>query len=61
MPKRPSDPPPSPCQRACGFKDGHCRNCFRTPEEVQAWRSMTPAEKRAVLVKVKARQSSARP
>lgn len=48
----PSPEPSSPCKHACGFRNGCCKNCYRTQEEARAWRTMSPAEKEEVMARV---------
>lgn len=52
MPSRPTKSdfdPPSPCLHHCGFRDGCCRNCFRTTEEVLQWKTLGPLEKQKIM------------
>lgn len=43
--------PPSPCTLVCTLDvaTGWCLGCGRDIEEIAAWSSMSPAERRAVL------------
>jgi predicted Fe-S protein YdhL (DUF1289 family) len=59
--RHPHPEPPSPCLHHCGFRDGCCKNCFRTQEEVRAWRTLSPQEKEAVMAKVEQRKLALKP
>ena len=53
--------PVSPCLGIC-LMDPHtrrCRGCLRTVEEIAAWYDATPAEKRAILVRLAERRAQA--
>lgn len=41
--------PSSPCLHHCGFKDGCCKNCFRTTDEVNRWKGLDASEKARIL------------
>jgi uncharacterized protein len=45
------DDPSSPCIDVCRMnpQTGLCDGCLRTLDEIAAWSTLTPAEKRAVL------------
>lgn len=45
----PEPEPPSPCHHQCGFRNGCCKNCYRTPEEVTLWRTADAREKQRIL------------
>jgi uncharacterized protein len=49
--------PPSPCIDVCRMnsKTGLCEGCLRTLDEIAAWSTLSPAEKRAVLERLPAR------
>jgi hypothetical protein len=42
---------PSPCTNICRIdkRSGYCEGCRRTVDEIIAWPSATPDEKRAIL------------
>ena len=43
--------PESPCVRICVLHPAEdiCVGCYRTRDEIAAWSTMTPAERRAVM------------
>ena len=47
----------SPCILVCSIdaKTGYCFGCGRTREEISAWLSMTPADRRQVMAMLPAR------
>ncbi len=47
----PEDPIGSPCVSVCTLDAArtHCIGCLRTIKEIGAWRTMSVAEKRAVI------------
>ncbi len=49
--------PPSPCINVCrmDLQTGLCQGCLRTIEEIAAWSTLTPEEKRAVLEQLPSR------
>ena len=51
VPQRAQDNVPSPCISVCEMLPaaGVCAGCFRTLDEIAAWGSLDPAEKRGVL------------
>lgn len=51
-----SDDVPSPCTLVCkiDMQSGACRGCGRSIEEIVAWPTLTPAEKRAILRRLQA-------
>ncbi|WP_347880310.1 DUF1289 domain-containing protein [Ottowia testudinis] len=53
---------PSPCINVCRMTpDGsHCEGCFRTLEELRAWRDMDDAGQRAVWALIAQRSGGAR-
>ena len=52
------DEPESPCVSVCAMHpSGVCIGCLRTIEEISAWRSMAPDERRAVLSALPAREA----
>lgn len=55
-----SDPPQSPCVLVCMMDraSGLCLGCHRTLDEIARWSAMSDAEKRAVLERVKERESA---
>ncbi len=42
---------PSPCRRQCTLDEAtlRCLGCLRTLAEIKAWRTMAPADQRALL------------
>jgi predicted Fe-S protein YdhL (DUF1289 family) len=48
--------PPSPCVGICIVgAEGFCIGCYRTREELQAWWTASPAEKRAIIARCRER------
>jgi predicted Fe-S protein YdhL (DUF1289 family) len=49
----------SPCTNVCRMNPDTavCEGCFRTLDEIAAWSSMRPEEKRAVLARLPARRA----
>jgi predicted Fe-S protein YdhL (DUF1289 family) len=54
------DPIESPCILVCAIDDrtGYCFGCGRTREEIGAWLTMSPAERRAIMQALPARLST---
>jgi predicted Fe-S protein YdhL (DUF1289 family) len=52
--------PVSPCLGICLMDPATrtCRGCLRTVDEIAGWYSATPAEKRAILVRLEARRAA---
>ncbi|MDO5625560.1 MAG: DUF1289 domain-containing protein [Pseudomonadota bacterium] len=52
---------PSPCVNICRMTPdrSHCEGCFRTLQELRAWRDMTDADKRAVWALIAERSGGA--
>lgn len=48
---------PSPCTGVCRMEDGRCCGCFRSIEEISAWRVLTDVEKKALLVSIEQRRA----
>lgn len=50
----------SPCKSVCVIADFDgaklCFGCFRTPEEIGAWRSLSPEERRRIMAELPHRQ-----
>lgn len=66
MPDQPADAnlgpaPVSPCVGICLMDPGTrtCRGCLRTVEEIAAWYSADPAEKRAIIARLEQRRRAA--
>ena len=55
-------PVPSPCINVCRMTPdrSHCEGCFRTLDELRAWRDMDDAGKRAVWALIAQRSGGAR-
>lgn len=53
--------PPSPCIDVCRMNPETklCEGCLRTLDEIAAWASLTPAQKRAVLERLASRRKRA--
>ena len=53
---------PSPCINVCRMTldRSHCEGCFRTLDELRAWRDMDDAGKRAVWALIAQRSGGAR-
>ena len=53
---------PSPCISVCRMSPArsHCEGCFRTLDELRAWRDMDDAGKRAVWALIAQRSGGAR-
>ena len=51
---------PSPCVSICELDaSGHtCMGCFRTLDEIAAWRTLDAAEKRRILAELPARKAA---
>ena len=51
--------PASPCVDVCRMdpRTGLCEGCLRTLDEIAAWGTLTPAEKRAVLARLATRKA----
>ncbi|MFT3779334.1 MAG: DUF1289 domain-containing protein [Ottowia sp.] len=51
---------PSPCTRVCRIDaaTGWCAGCWRSLEEIAGWRTMSAAEQRVVLARVRQRRLS---
>jgi predicted Fe-S protein YdhL (DUF1289 family) len=51
-------PAPSPCINICNMDTatGWCSGCFRTIDEIMAWRDTSNSEKHAVLTVLPARE-----
>jgi uncharacterized protein len=49
---------PSPCIGVCFIeqRNGLCRGCYRTLEEISGWLEMTPEQKLATLRELQARK-----
>ncbi|UZE97041.1 DUF1289 domain-containing protein [Alkalimarinus alittae] len=48
----------NPCIRNCCLDDGDiCLGCFRTLEEILAWRSLTLEQRTLVLIEVEKRRT----
>ena len=49
---------PSPCIRVCRMNPGTgwCEGCLRTLAEIGSWMAMSPAERCAVLARVRQRR-----
>jgi predicted Fe-S protein YdhL (DUF1289 family) len=49
---------PSPCINVCKMSPGSglCEGCLRTLDEIAAWSTMSPEEKRAVLAQLAGRK-----
>jgi uncharacterized protein len=56
---------PSPCISVCevSLSGGLCRGCLRTLDEIEAWATLSDADKRVVWARIEARaiQHGARP
>ncbi|MDH3638548.1 MAG: DUF1289 domain-containing protein [Gammaproteobacteria bacterium] len=54
---------PSPCTNVCQIDphSGYCLGCKRTVEEIAVWLTASPAERRAILARLPARQPGIRP
>jgi uncharacterized protein len=54
-----ADEVPSPCINVCRMnpETSLCEGCYRTLDEIAAWASLSPEEKRAVLARLPARRS----
>jgi uncharacterized protein len=52
--------PVSPCLGICLMDPATrtCRGCLRTVDEIAGWYGATPAEKRAILVRLDARRAA---
>jgi uncharacterized protein len=52
--------PVSPCLGICLMDPTTrtCRGCLRTVDEIAGWYNATPAEKRAILVRLEARRAA---
>ena len=52
--------PVSPCLGICLMDPATrtCRGCLRTIDEIAGWYGATPAEKRAILVRLEARRTA---
>jgi len=48
----------SPCIKICRLQDNLCVGCFRTLQEIAAWKSMTSFEKTEVMELVNDRKSN---
>jgi predicted Fe-S protein YdhL (DUF1289 family) len=48
----------SPCVKICRIEDNLCVGCFRTLQEIAAWKSMTSFEKIEVMELVNDRKSN---
>ncbi|MCB5186242.1 DUF1289 domain-containing protein [Methylobacillus gramineus] len=50
----------SPCVGVCviGDEHGFCEGCFRTIDEIRAWRTMENGERQQVLDKVTEREAA---
>lgn len=50
--------PQSPCRKVCVIhpESGLCIGCLRTAEEIAAWPSMTPEERRARMEELPGRE-----
>ncbi|WP_109108454.1 DUF1289 domain-containing protein [Azospirillum sp. TSO35-2] len=54
------EPVPSPCVRLCTLDaDGICVGCYRTLEDITAWRGLDPAGRRAALAAAGRRRTAA--
>ena len=62
-PALPPEAVPSPCVDVCRIEAGTglCAGCWRSLEEIAAWRDAGAAEKRAILERVAARKGAAVP
>jgi hypothetical protein len=57
-----SQPPPlSPCIRLCQLDASrrHCIGCWRTPDEIRDWPTMTEGQRRALLAALPGRRPGA--
>jgi predicted Fe-S protein YdhL (DUF1289 family) len=54
--------PQSPCRKVCVIhtESGLCIGCLRTREEIAAWPSMTPEERRARMAELPHREGRLR-
>lgn len=54
---------PSPCRRQCTLDEEtqRCVGCLRTLAEIKAWRSMAPADQRALLAVLEERRRALPP
>lgn len=54
---------PSPCRRQCTLDEDtlHCLGCLRTLAEIKAWRTMAPADQRALLAVLDGRRRALPP
>jgi len=52
---------PSPCVSVCKLSAdrSHCLGCLRTLAEIRAWRTLEPADKRAILAELDQRRAAA--
>ncbi|MBE0615130.1 MAG: DUF1289 domain-containing protein [Burkholderiales bacterium] len=57
-----TDPVPSPCINVCSMDEGTglCAGCHRTLDEIAQWSAYTPAQKRAVHERLRARRTVSR-
>ncbi len=53
--------PPSPCINVCRMdpRTGLCEGCLRTLDEIAAWSTLDPEQKRAVLAQLPSRGTRA--
>lgn len=53
----------TPCVKICTYdcESGLCRGCGRTLEEIEAWFSMTDAQRRAVMEELPPRLRTVKP
>jgi predicted Fe-S protein YdhL (DUF1289 family) len=53
--------PPSPCIDVCRMnpQTGLCEGCLRTLDEIAAWSTLSPEQKRAVLAQLPSRRARA--
>lgn len=51
---------PSPCIRICEMDEqrGYCRGCYRTLDEIMAWRQSSEKARKAILREVEKRRSA---
>lgn len=51
---------PSPCVSICELneRDGSCKGCYRTLQEIAAWGALSDADKLLVWQRIEARQTA---
>lgn len=50
-----SDSEISPCIKVCAIKDGMCKGCKRTLDEIRVWRNLSDAERLDIMEELKTR------